>query len=153
MDLLPDTTPLPPDVDPSADGQDLSPPRPRRRRGAQPRNADDLRRDLYAALQGQADPSGSSALAGDTLREAITHLRAVIDQLDHLSQPAESLDDKIKLFSALGLLLSVSPPFCAPKKSSPRNPPTKLRKPLMKPSKKPIKNGAASNHRILNTGH
>ena len=103
MDLLPDTTPLPPDVDPSADGNDLSPPQPGPRRGAQPRNANALKHDLYAALQSQADPSGSSASAGDTLREAITHLRAIIDQLDHLPQAAESLKDKIKLSSALGV--------------------------------------------------
>ena len=97
MNLQPDQTTFPPDVDPSGDGEDLSLPQPG------PRRAETLRRELIQVLQGQADPSGSSALARDTLREAIAHLSAVIDQLDGLYQAAESLDDKIKLSSALGV--------------------------------------------------
>jgi len=96
MNLQPDETTLPPDVDPSGDGEDLSPPQPG------PRRAETLRRELIESLQGQASQPGLAS-AGDALREAIAHLRAVIDQLDGLYQVAESLDDKIKLSSALGV--------------------------------------------------
>jgi len=80
--------------------EDRHRPYPNRRRGAQPRNANALKHDLYAALQSKANPSGSAASAGDTLQDAITRLRAVIDQL---YQAAESLEDKIKLSSAPGV--------------------------------------------------
>jgi len=103
MNLQPDRTLLPPDADPSGDSEDLSAPGPKGHRDTQPRNPDDLRRELYEALHGQADSPGSSASAVDTLREAITHLSAVIEQLDGLYQAAESIEDKIKLSSALGV--------------------------------------------------
>lgn len=103
MKLLPDQTPLPPHVDSSGDGEDLSPSGPEGCRDTQPLDPAELRSEMIAAFRGDSDSPGSSASARDTLCAAITHLSSVIEQLENLYRSAESIDDKIKLSSALGI--------------------------------------------------
>ena len=103
MDRFADPTPIPSDMDPFGDGKDLPSSRPKRRRGAQPRNANALKHSLYSTLDSESLPPVSTVSPGDCLQEAITRLLSIIDRLDQLSQEAESLDDKIKLYSALGV--------------------------------------------------